>query len=30
MSEQMEKVYGKNLMKLRKKILGDEAMVGAH
>jgi sugar-specific transcriptional regulator TrmB len=30
LSEQMEKVYGKNLMKLRKKILGDEAMVGAH
>jgi HTH-type transcriptional regulator, sugar sensing transcriptional regulator len=30
LQEQMEKVYGKNLMSLRKKILGDEAMVGAH
>ncbi|MBY0402585.1 MAG: hypothetical protein K2X66_01705 [Cyanobacteria bacterium] len=30
LQEEMEKVYGKNLMMLRKKILGDEAMVGAH
>lgn len=30
LQDQMEKVYGKNLMSLRKKILGDEAMVGAH
>jgi sugar-specific transcriptional regulator TrmB len=30
LQDQMEKVYGKNLMKLRKKILGDETMVGAH
>lgn len=30
LQDQMEKVYGKNLMKLRKKILGDESMVGAH
>lgn len=30
LQEEMEKVYGKNLMKLRKKILGDEFLVGAH
>lgn len=28
LQDQMEKVYGKNLMKLRQKILGDEALVG--
>jgi HTH-type transcriptional regulator, sugar sensing transcriptional regulator len=30
LSVEMERVYGKNLMSLRQKILGDEMMTGAH